>query len=113
MKDDHDLYHCPKCNRKSLYYADVAGRWRCPKCGAFFTRDMTFICYSNETNVSVTYYKDGRIRSIHHMTGNLTLFDEVVDRQKQTLDLRNKIYDVEKWWSRLSDKERIEIYETK
>lgn len=102
--------NCPKCNKTSLYYSDVYGRWRCKQCNAIFTKDLIFVCYDPKLGTIISYNKDGSIKSISS-TGDMLLYDQVIERQKEIINLKNKLCNVDAWWNNLSDKEKIEVYE--
>jgi len=105
------LSYCPTCERKSLYFSDVAGRWRCNKCNAIFTKDMVFVCYDPELKITIRYKKDGSIKSITPPTENMNLYNEVINRQHETIDFKWRLNNAWSWWNNLTDKEQIDIYE--
>lgn len=103
--------YCPRCNRKALRYSDVAGRWSCNKCKSIFTKHMVFVCIDPELKISISYHKDGSIKSIKPPTGNMNLYNEVVERQKEIIEVKWHLNEVSLWWNNLSDMEKIDIYE--
>ena len=104
--------YCPKCNKKALRYSDTFGRWSCNKCNSVFTKDKIFVGIDPDLNIQIKYKKDGSIKSIKPSL-NMTLYDEVIDRQNKILEFEHKKREVCTWWNNLSDKEKIDIYEKK
>jgi len=102
--------YCSKCNRKSLRFSEVFGRWYCNKCKSVFTKDKIFVIVDPELKIQIRYNKDGSIKSIMPPT-DLTLYNEVIDRQNRIIDFKQKLNQSYEWWNTLSEQEKIDVYE--